>query len=366
MDNFKYLMPTKCYVGDNCIKNHGKEISCIGKKALIVTGRRSSKENGSLDDVVDTLKSLDISYVIFDEVEENPSLETVDKASNIGIEEKVDFIIGIGGGSPVDASKAIAVLINNKEYNAFNFIGASHLEGVPVIAVPTTAGTGTEVTQYAIVTDHKEKTKKNIGHIVFPKLAFIDPKYMENMSYKNTVSTALDAFSHLAEAYLNSNANILSDLYCEKGIEIFGGCISRLLNKVLDNKLREDLMMVSTLGGMAIAQVATSLPHGMGYALTYNKGVSHGLANTILYKEYFNVFKNKERVEKIIQLMKLSSLEDFGNILDNLINVDIKVTEDELRNYAKDMAKNAGKLKNHPEEIGEEELFNIYKKSLIK
>ncbi|MEW8955092.1 iron-containing alcohol dehydrogenase family protein [Clostridium sp.] len=366
MENFKYFMPTKCYVGQNCIKNNGEEIKSIGKKALIVTGRRSSKENGSLDDIVDTLNTLEIDYVIFDEVEENPSLETVDKASNLGKEENVDFVIGVGGGSPIDASKAIAVLIKNKDYNAFNFIGVEPLEGVPVIAVATTAGTGTEVTQYAIVTDHKEKTKKNIGHSVFPKLAFLDSKYMDNMSYKNTVSTALDAFSHLAEAYLNSNANILSDLYCEKGIEIFGECISNLLNKTLDNNLREKLMMVSTLGGMAIAQVGTSLPHGMGYALTYNKGLSHGIANTILYKEYLKSFNNKERVEKIISLMNLKSLDEFGEALDKLIDVEIKITEDEIKAYAKDMAKNAGKLKNHPENIDEEGLFNIYKKSLIK
>lgn len=366
MNMLTYEMPTKCYIGTDVISNFGEVIKKYGDKTLIVTGRNSSKKNGSFDDVKTLLNKINIDYVVFDSIEENPSLETIEKARIIGIGEGVDFIIGIGGGSPIDASKAIGILIKNIKYTAFNFIGEKNLESLPIIAVPTTAGTGTEVTQYAIVTDNKDKCKKNMGHSVFPKVAFLDPKYMKDMNFDITVSTAVDAFSHLVEAYLNTNANFISDMYCEKGIGIFKKCLIKLIEKELDMDLRENLMMVSMLGGFAIAQVGTSIPHGMGYALTYNKGISHGVANCILYREYLKCFKNQEKVRKIIDILELESIDTLGNYLDEIINLDFRVTEEEIREYSKGMASNKGKLKNHPEAITEEEIFNIYKKSLLK
>lgn len=366
MNSFKYSMPTECYIGKDVILNNGEVIKKYGKKALIVTGKNSSKMNGSLNDVETLLSKIKIEYYIFDRIEENPSLESIEEARIFGIEKGIDFIIGIGGGSPIDASKAIGILINNKKFSAFNFIEEKDLESIPVIAVPTTAGTGTEVTPYAIVTDNKEKCKKNMGHKVFPKVAFLDAKYMLNMSFDVTSSTAVDAFSHLVEAYLNTNANLMSDIYCEKGIGLFKNCLNKLNNKELDLELRETLMMVSMLGGFAIAQVGTSIPHGMGYALTYNKGVAHGFANALLYREYLKCFKNVKKVKNILDMLNLKSIDELGNLLDNIINVNFKVTKEEILCYSRDMAENKAKLKNHPETITEEEIFNIYEKSLEK
>lgn len=364
--SFKYLMPTKCYFGKGAVLEHKDELKNFGKKAMIVTGKRSSKKNGSLKDMEEALISNGINYVIFDDIEENPSLETIGKASELGKEEKVDFIIGIGGGSPIDASKAIGVLINNKDYSYENILAAPPLKGIPVIAVPTTAGTGSEVTPYSIVTDHKAKTKKNLGQLIYPEIAFCDASYMIDMSYDVTVNTGIDAFSHLAESYLNSNANIMSDIYCEKGLKIFRQCLSKLLTGELDLKLREDLMMVSTLGGIAITQTGTSLPHGMGYHLTYFKGMAHGMANGILYEEYLKVFKDKTRVNELLSFIGVGSIEELGEKLRSILKWNGTVTKEELLSYAKSIASNKGKLKNHPEEITEKELYNIYYRSLIR
>ena len=124
-------------------------------------------------------------------------------------------------------------------------------------------------------------------------------------------------------------------------------------------------MLVSTLGGMAIAQTGTSLPHGMGYALTYNKGLSHGIANCILYKQYFEVFKDRTRVMEVLNLIGLSTIEELGEFMSALIKVNFEITDKEIEEYTNTIANDKGKLKNHPETIAKDELYIIYKESLI-
>lgn len=363
---FNYYMPTKLYIGEKVIEENGHRIKEFGNKALIVTGKKSAKLNGSLNDIENELKKNNIEYVIFDEVEENPSLETIEKAVALGLREVVEFIIGIGGGSPIDASKAIGVLIKNPEYSIETIFTTSELQSIPIVAVPTTAGTGTEATQYSIVTDNKTRTKRNLGHTIFPEASFLDYRYMESLSYDVTVNTSIDAFSHLVEAYLNTNSNLISDMCCEKGLKLFGECLPLLLEKNLSKEFREKMMISSTIGGMAIAQVGTSLPHGMGYPLTYFKGVPHGAANGILYKEYLKIFRDKSKIYKMLDIMSIKSLEELGNILDKLIKVNIEVSKEEIEEYSKSMSSNEAKLKNHPEKIGYSEIYGIYANTFLK
>lgn len=363
---FNYFMPTKIYFGKDVVLKNKYILKDFGKKAYIITGKRSSKMNGSLDHIIEALEYNNIDYIIFDEVEENPSLETVEKASLIGGNEKVDFIIGLGGGSPLDASKAIGIFINNPNINRDNINEAKDLKSLPVIAISTTSGTGSEVTQYAIVTDHNNQTKRNLGQSVFPDVAFLDPSYTMDMEYDVTVSTAIDAFTHLAEGYLNNNASELTDTIAKSGLKIFGTCLKQLVEKEIDYSTRENLMLASALGGMVIAQTGTSLPHGMGYPLTYFKNIPHGKANAILYGEYLNIFKDKVRVDKILSLLNLKDIEEFSSIISKLMDTTLDITEKEIKVYAKIMCSNEAKLKNHPEKVGYDEIYNIYMNSLIK
>lgn len=361
----QFYMPTKVIIGKDCIVKN-KNLFMLGKKALIVTGKNSAKMNGSLADVKHVLEMVNIDHEIFDQIEENPSLETVEKAKKFGLECGTDFIIGIGGGSPIDAAKAIAVMIKNPELTGETLINGKKMEAIPVIAVPTTAGTGTEVTQYSIVTDHKAKTKKNIGHPVFPILAFLDAKYMLDMSKDITIQTAVDAFTHLVESYLSKRSNIISELFVEKGLTHFGKVIGALLKGQLIYEDRENLMMASMFGGMAIAQTGTSLPHGMGYALTYYKNMPHGLANGVLYNEYFDIFKSQSKVQNIYKFLGLETHEELKNILKSLCSVDIDITDEEIEKYSKEFFNNKAKLQNHPEEITYDDIYKIYKDSFNK
>lgn len=363
---FKYSMPTVIYFGEDSILKNKEVFSKIGNKALIVTGRSSAKKNGSYDDVVKALSQVEVEHVLFDEVEENPSLETIEKASGVGKANNVDFVIGIGGGSPMDASKAIAVFIKNPEINMDNIFCGKQLESIPVIAVATTSGTGSEVTQYSIVTSNKEKTKKNLGQSVFPKIAFVDSKYTLNLPYDITVNTAVDAFTHLVEGYLNSNSTYMSDLYGERGFELFNHCFEKLIKKELDKEFRSKVMLASTLAGIQISQNGTSLPHGMGYALTYFKGLPHGLANGVLTIEYLKSFKNTTKIERMLEILQLNKLEDLEAIFKKLINVNIEITDEEIMQYSKSLISNKAKLKNHTEEVELEDIVQIYSKSLLK
>lgn len=356
-----YYMPTKVYFENGCIEKNYKVLDGLGKNALIVSGKVSSKLNGSLRDILNALDKLEINYMIFDQIEENPSLETIEKGANLGKSFDCNFVIGVGGGSPIDASKAIAVMIKNPTLTKDTIITTEKLEHIPVIAVPTTSGTGTETTQYSIVTDHVAKTKTNLGQVIFPLIAFCDPKYTYNMKFETTLITAVDALSHLIEGYLNVNANTLIDSLVEKGIRVWAECLNELLVKKVSNRSREKLMLASTIGGMVIAQTGTSLPHGMGYALTYNKKLPHGLANGVLYKEYLRLFKDRKRVEDIAKFMGLNSYSELEEVLDKLISIVVILSEEEIKAYTDSMWNNKSKLKNHPEEVTYEELYNVYK-----
>jgi len=362
---FKYLMPTQIYFGIDVVLNNKKVFDKLGRKALIVTGRQSAKKNGSYDDVRQALSESGIEHILFDEVEENPSLETIEKGSDIGKKKNVDFVIGIGGGSPMDAAKAIALFIKNPGVNKDNIFSAGKLDSIPVVAVPTTSGTGSEVTQYSIVTSNKEKTKKNLGQSIFPTVAFIDYKYTYNLPDNITVNTAIDAFTHLTEGYLNTNCTYMSEIYGEKGFELFKYCFEKLVKKDFDKEFREKVMLASVMGGIQISQTGTSLPHGMGYPLTYFKGLPHGLANGVLTIEYLKSFRDQTKIRKMLNLLGFNTIEEMEDVFNSLIDIKIDITEEEIKEYSKQFISNKNKLKNHPEEVNLEDIIRIYSKSLL-
>ena len=174
----KYYMPTKLYSESGCIGKHSAELAALGSHALIITGKSSSKLNGSLDDVISALESRSVKYTIFDRVEENPSVGTVMAARDEGLACGADFVIGIGGGSPLDAAKAAALMMKNREKTWEFLYETVPAEALPLAAVPTTCGTGSEVTGVAVLTRHDMRTKLSAKHKVFPDIALIDGKYL--------------------------------------------------------------------------------------------------------------------------------------------------------------------------------------------
>lgn len=269
--------------GSGCVSENGAELKALGSRAMIVTGKHSSRINGSLAAVEQALQANGQTYVIFDEIEENPSVETVAVAAGIAVKEQVDFFVAVGGGSPMDASKAISLLAANPsaiDHAEERLYHPEPMQGYPVAAVPTTSGTGSEVTPYAILTRHDLHTKQSIAHKWFADLAFVDAGYLKTSSYENMVSTCVDALAHLIESYLNTNANAYNRIYSAEGLRIWGSAKEYLLSsgiKIPDEGY-ETFMHASVVAGMAIAHTGTSIPHGLSYPVTYELGIPHGKA----------------------------------------------------------------------------------------
>lgn len=359
-----FYMPTKIIKGVNCIVENSSLLSRLGEKCLIVTGKKSSKLNGSLEDVIFALDKENIKYKIFDEIEENPSIETVERAKLENIDENIDFIFAVGGGSSIDAAKAISILFANPNITIREAFRLKNLENIPIVCAPTTSGTGSEVTQYSIITDHENKLKRNLGQETFPKIAYLDARYSLNLPVDITVSTAFDAFSHLTESYLNTNATIFTDFVAEKGFEIFGSLKESFEKKELDIADREKLMLASTLAGIAIAQTGTSLPHLLGYSLTYNKNMSHGMSNAVLYKGYLALFKEYVKIEKMLKLLGFSSIEELIDYISSKLSYSLNLTEEEIKSFTATALKNQEKLRNHPLDIDKENIARMFKEAI--
>ena len=280
MGNFHYFMPTDCYFGRGCVAEHKAAMAKLGKKAMVVTGKTSAKRNGAQQDITDALDSLGIAWILFDEIEENPSVETVERAARLAIAEGIEFFIGIGGGSPMDSSKAIATMAAHPEQGTDALWNAEN-KALPVVAVPTTAGTGSEVTQYAIVTLHAKRTKSSIAAHIFATVAFLDPKYMDTLPARTTNNTAVDALTHLVESYLSAKATAVSREIAKQGLLLFKECMPALRERVYSPETRDKLMLMSAPWRRCNrTDHDLSAPWPWAISLTYEKGpASWALAN---------------------------------------------------------------------------------------
>lgn len=360
-------MPTNVYSENDCVMNHRKELAALGNKAMLVTGRHSSQANGSLEDVKHALQEEGTAYVVFDKIEENPSIETVMQARELGIQEHVDFVVGIGGGSPMDAAKAIALMVANPGEDEGILYEARELGCLPVAEVPTTAGTGSEVTPYAILTIHARRTKQSISYRIYPKLALIDSRYLKTESVDTLINTTVDALAHLIESYLNANANSYNRMYSEKGLRLFAEMKDDLLQcrrfggepkQTLSDEVFDKLMQMSATAGMAITHTSTSLPHGLSYPVTYEMGVPHGKAVGIFLPGFLQFYQAKEDVRALLREMCFASVEDFTEYLDELLGK-VEISDDLWKKDVEMIMGNQAKLKNYPYVMDAETLYKF-------
>ena len=349
-----FYMPVKVYTEENCVWNHKKEIAVLGKKALIVTGKHSAKANGSCDDVIAALESENLDWVVFSEVEENPSMETVIKARDLGVAEGVDFVIGIGGGSPMDSAKAIALMIVHKdEPKEYLYTKGVDSTALPVVEIPTTCGTGSEVTPYSILTNTQKNKKGSIAHRIWAKMALIDYRYLKTASQKVLCDTAMDAYGHMVESYINTNANDYSRMCVGQALAIWAKCKDVLLgNKVPEPEDYQNLLTASAMAGMAISVSGTSLPHGFSYGLTCEIGYSHGKAVGYFLTGYLREAFETDR-NYLLKTAGFDNLEEFEAFYKKTCGDDA-APEALLKEIAEDILSNEVKLKNCPYKVDRE------------
>ena len=321
--NLNSFMPVKLITGAGCVRASGKALASMGKTCLIVTGKHSARACGALQDVTDTLDANGQKWLVFDGIRQNPSLTDCMAAAEMAIAAGADFILGIGGGSPLDAAKCIAVLAANPgmtQAQLYAFDWAN--QPLKIVAVGTTAGTGSEVTKVSVITTPDGRKKSFHHEAIFPALSLGDPTYTMSLPPLVTRATAVDVLAHCAESFFSRSANHISQSYAVEGIRLLLPVFRKFADapwENLDYDTREQLYCASIYGGLAINGTGTCFPHTMGYLLTEAFGIPHGTACAVFQKEFFAY--NKAVVPELAKafLERIgSSEEEYGALLDKI------------------------------------------------
>lgn len=289
------FMPVKLVTGAGCVRASAKELAKLGRTCLIVTGKESAKACGALQDVTDTLDLNGQRWLLFDKISQNPKLTDCMAAAEQAIAAGAEFVLGIGGGSALDAAKCIAVLAANPgltqvQLYAFDWANAP----LKIVAVGTTAGTGSEVTKVSVITTPDGRKKSFHNEAIFPVLALGDPSYTMSLPPMVTRCTMVDALAHCAESFFSRAANHLSRCYAEEGIRLLLPVFRMMAENGCDNldyDTREKLYCASIYGGLAINITGTCFPHTMGYLLTETFGIPHGTACAVFQKDFYEYNK---------------------------------------------------------------------------
>ncbi|MPN32525.1 hypothetical protein SDC9_180004 [bioreactor metagenome] len=201
---------------------------------------------------------------------------------------------------------------------------------------------------------------------MFPAISFLDAKYMMNMSDVVTNNTSIDALMHLVESYMNKHSFSLQEMLAEDALKLIAECLPKLKSRECDFETREKLLLASTIAGMVISNCDTSLPHGMGYMPTYYKGVPHGRANALFAREYLKLYIGDPKLDKLLGMLAFKDVDAFGDFIDGLLINDEVYTEEDLKIFTDSVFKNKAKLSTLKVELSWDDLYNIFKNSLIK
>ncbi len=275
-------MPTRLITGKGCVSANADKIKALGDAILIITGHSAAKKSGALDDLIAVLDANEQSYALYDGIGQNPKLSDCMEAALVAESLGADAVIGIGGGSPLDAAKCIAVLAANPGITQ-EVLYSYHWEHtpLPIGAIGTTAGTGSEVTKVAVITNLQGLKKSLNDDRLFPTLSLGDPSYTNTLPELFTKSTAIDALAHCVESYFTRGANEISRCYSVRGIHLLIKEFDKMLQDGFDSINEEDreaLYNASIYGGLAIHVTGTCMPHAVGYFLTENHDIPHGTA----------------------------------------------------------------------------------------
>jgi len=280
-----FTMPKHVLTGENAIEEAGAYFENYGKKALIVSGKHVGK-SPMMDRLVKLLKDKGIMYTVFDGITGEPTVVMIEKGKNLFIENDCEFCIGIGGGSPLDSAKAI-VLMSHYEGRLQDFIGKEIVQNIPpVIAIPTTSGTGSEVTKFTVITDESIGIKMLLtGEVLLPQLAVVDPDFSMDMPKSVTAATGLDALTHAIEAYTSKRASAMTDVFALSAVKRIMKNLPRAYKNGYDKMARQEMSMAALEAGVCINNSSVTLVHGMSRPVGALFHVPHGISNAMLLKE---------------------------------------------------------------------------------
>ena len=282
---FSFSSVPKIYFGAGSLKNAAPEIAAFGKKALIVTGKIITK-TGLAKEVSDLLSSLGIESALFNDLPGEPTDQMILAGVDVFKSQKCDFIVGLGGGTPLDTAKAIAAMAvlpgKLSDYKGKDING----DFAPLLLIPTTAGTGSEATKYFVFTNTATDEKLLFkGDGLLPKIAVIDYKYTITAPQSVTMSTGMDALCHAVESYTSRAANYVTDIFCLDAAARIFKYLPRAFKDGGDEEARENMSFASYEAGVAINGTGTTIIHGMSRPIGACFHVPHGISNAMLAVE---------------------------------------------------------------------------------
>jgi len=379
----RFRLDTEIIFGPGSVRRLPEEGLRFGMKVLMVTGKYSLRRNGILDRVVAMLEAAGLKVVLFAEVEPEPSLGTVARGLSLAGTGEVDWVVGMGGGSAMDAAKAIAGLYRHpgeiKEY----FQGKPVDEpGLPFIAIPTTAGSGAEVTVNAVLSDPDSLEKKSIrGRSLAAKLAIVDPELTVDNSPRVTAYSGFDALVQAIEAFTSTGANSLTDIYALEAVEKIGAYLYRAYSDGTDCEARAAVSLGSLMAGIALGNARLGAVHGLAHPLGIRTGKPHGLVCAVLLLPVmrFNLAVCYEKYARIAKALghSIAGMDPIDaaavgmkTIMTLRKNLGISsrigslgVTEADFPDIARASLMSGSSLKANPREVKYEDLINILKEN---
>ena len=306
MQTFQFKAPSVIVNGPGAAKEVGSFAKGLGKKALIVTDNLLEKI-GLLDEIKKALEVAGIPFTTYDKVVTEPTMDYTGEGLKIYREVKADFLIAVGGGSPIDTAKGISALATNPGKMS-DFEGANKIPnpGAPLIAIPTTAGTGSEVTQFTIITDTTRDVKMLIASpSVMPRVALVDPMMTLLMPQGITAGTGLDALTHAIEAYVSVKAQPITDALALHAIRLISGNLRQAWCNGNNIEARTNVMTGALEAGLAFSNASVALVHGMARPIGAYFHVSHGISNAALLPTVieFSIPGNPKRYVDIAEAM---------------------------------------------------------------
>ncbi len=388
MEIFSYCVPTRVVFGRGAL-GQLHTLPALGKKALLVTsGGKSYKLNGSFDKLTAELAALGVAYVHFNHIAANPEVQAVEEGAKVGRENGVDFVIALGGGSVMDASKAIAMLIPQPTDSLWDFAnspaGGKKMpteKPLPWIAITTSAGTGSEVDATSVISNPAVYEKIGVSGCPFAAYAIVDPELMKTVPPKFTAYQGFDALFHSLEGYIGCKHNLMSELVERTAIENIGKYLPRAVKDGSDMEAREKVAFANTLSGYSMVYSSCSSEHAMEHAMSaYHTQLTHGAGLIMISLEYYRFWINKHVCDdRFIDMAKFlgktdaKKPEDFLDALaklqkdcgvDDLKMSDFGIKKEDAMTLAKNSRATMGRLYlADPAETTDEEIAGIFERA---
>jgi alcohol dehydrogenase len=288
MLDFEFNQSQKIVFGTGKINEAGNLGKVFGKRAILVCDP-FCRQSGTAGRVLNSLKAAGISCAVYDEVIPNPTCDSIDKAAALALATDSEFVIGLGGGSSMDTAKGTAVAARQPGGIWDYAIGNKPISDnvMPVMAISTTSGTGSQCTMFAVITNPRTRQKPGMGSpYILPKIAIIDPELMLTLPQGQTLITGFDVFCHAVEAYTSNASSPISDVYAERAIELTARYLPTVYREGGNLEARSMMALADTFAGMAINNAVVSLAHVMAHVIGgHCEDVAHGDALYAIYRE---------------------------------------------------------------------------------